>query len=65
LVLMRAPVLSRAGDPTPVPLGTLDAIHLASALAWRDRLSPIDAFATHDEALGLAARTYGLAVIGT
>ena len=50
----------------PVPMGTLDALHLASALAWREQHSDYDfAFATHDRALGKAARTMGLTVIGT
>jgi predicted nucleic acid-binding protein len=31
LVLLRPPVLSRASEPLPTPLGTLDAIHLATA----------------------------------
>jgi predicted nucleic acid-binding protein len=30
------PVLRRAAQPFPVPLGTLDALHLATALLWRD-----------------------------
>ena len=64
LVLLRAPVLSRAGDPLPTPLGTLDAIHLATALLWRDRVSTLGTIATHDAALGLAARTYGFEVLG-
>ena len=64
LVLLRPPVLSRAGDPLPTPLGTLDAIHLATALAWRDRFSGLETIATHDTALGLAARTYGFDVLG-
>ena len=37
LVLLRPAVLSRASDPLPTPLGTLDALHLATALIWRDR----------------------------
>jgi uncharacterized protein len=64
LVLLRRPVLSRAGDPLPTPLGTLDAIHLATALLWRDRFQTPFTFATHDTALGLAARTFQIPVIG-
>ena len=64
LVLLRAPVLARAGDPLPTPLGTLDALHLATALVWRDRMSQLLTVATHDAALGLAARAHGLPVIG-
>ena len=60
-----AAVMIRAGHPLPVPLATLDAIHLSSALLWRDQHPDADlVFATHDRALGKAARTMGLVVIG-
>jgi len=58
------PILARASDPFPTSLGTLDAIHLATALAYRDaRRKPI-VMATHDTALGLASRAVGLEVLG-
>lgn len=65
LVLLRPPVLARASEPLPVPLGTLDALHLATALIWRDRMGPISVVATHDMALGVAARAFGFDVRGT
>jgi len=64
LVLLRAPILARAGEPLPAPLGTLDALHLATALVWRDRMERPIVMATHDAALGLVARTFGLPVLG-
>ncbi len=64
LVLLRPPVLSRASEPLPMPLGTLDALHLATALIWRDRVGPLPMMATHDTALGLAARSFGFEVRG-
>jgi predicted nucleic acid-binding protein len=64
LVLLRPPVLNRAGEPLPTPLGTLDAIHLATALIWRERMGPLPMMATHDSALGLAARSFGFDVRG-
>lgn len=64
LVFVRPAVLNRASQPMPTPLGTLDAIHLATALIWRERIGPIAAIATHDSALGLAARTFGFEVRG-
>jgi predicted nucleic acid-binding protein len=64
LVLVRAPVLRRASEPLPTPLGTLDAIHLATALIWRERMGALPTIATHDTALGLAARTFGFDVRG-
>jgi predicted nucleic acid-binding protein len=47
-----------------VPLGTLDAIHLATAIAWRDSSDASLVMATHDKALAVAARSVGLQVIG-
>ena len=64
LVLIRTPVLSRAGEPMPVQLGTLDALLLATALIWRDRVGPLPTMATHDSALGLAAQAFGFDVRG-
>jgi predicted nucleic acid-binding protein len=64
LVLLRPAVLSRASEPLPVPVGTLDAIHLATALIWRERMGVLSTMATHDNALGLAARTFGFDVRG-
>jgi predicted nucleic acid-binding protein len=65
LVLLRPPVLSRASEPMPMPIGTLDAIHLSTALIWRDRMGPLTEIATHDTALGAAARAFGFDVRGT
>jgi predicted nucleic acid-binding protein len=57
-------VLRRASEPFPTPLGTLDAIHLSTAIAWRDAHEEALTMATHDKALALAARAIGLPVIG-
>lgn len=65
LVLLRPAVLSRASEPMPLPIGTLDAIHLSTALLWRDRIGPLTHMATHDSALGAAARAFGFDVRGT
>lgn len=64
LVLLQRPVLSRAADPLPTPLGTLDAIHLATALLWREQTGLDPVVATHDAALALAARAFGLETLG-
>jgi hypothetical protein len=50
--------------PPPTALGTLDAIHLASAALWRENQGTEIAMATHDEALATAARASGFSVIG-
>lgn len=64
LVLLRPLVLSRASEPLPTPVGTLDGIHLATALIWRERMGALPLMATHDTALGLAAQTFGFEVLG-
>ena len=58
-------VLDRAAQPMPTELGTLDAIHLASALLWKEAMEIDPVVATHDDALGLAAQAHGLKVLGT
>ena len=50
----------RAALVEPVALRTLDAIHLATALAL---VQELDAFVTYDDRLADAARTLGLPVI--
>jgi predicted nucleic acid-binding protein len=64
LVLLRRPVLVRASEPFPTPLGTLDALHLATALIWQDRNSQALVMATHDESLALAARSFSMELVG-
>ncbi len=58
------PILSRASQPLPTALGTLDAIHLATALLWKERTGKGLSMATHDAALAVAAKASGLRVVG-
>lgn len=64
VVDLDATVLERASQPMPTELGTLDAIHLATALLWKEMTGEDLSMATHDDALGLAAKAHGLPVIG-
>lgn len=64
LVELDAAVMDRASQPMPTELGTLDAIHLATALLWKEMTGAPITLATHDEALGLGAKAHGLPVIG-
>ena len=57
-------VLSRASQPLPTALGTLDAIHLATAMMWKERTATDLSMATHDVALAVAAKANGLRVVG-
>jgi hypothetical protein len=56
-------VLERAIGPFATTVGSLDAIHLASALMIRAEIPDL-VFATHDDELGLAARAHGFVVHG-
>lgn len=57
-------ILRRASQPLPVPLGIRDAIHLATAAAWCELRDKTLTVATHDRALGTAARASGFSVVG-
>lgn len=64
LVPLEPYVLTRACAPLPVPLGTLDACHLATALRLREDGETGLAVATHDRRLAEAARTHDFDVVG-
>jgi predicted nucleic acid-binding protein len=63
LVPIGAPVLERAADPFPTVVGSLDAIHLSSALLVRNEFDALTV-ATHDHQLAVAARAEGFQVHG-
>jgi len=56
-------ILQRTSETFPTVVGTLDAIHLASAIFIRET-QPIDLLLTHDSQLGTAARSLGFQVAG-
>jgi predicted nucleic acid-binding protein len=58
------PVLARAAQPLPTALGTLDAIHLATALMWQEQTGLDLVLATHDSVLATAAKASGFRVVG-
>jgi predicted nucleic acid-binding protein len=64
LVEIDGVVLDRAAQPMPTELGTLDAIHLATALLWKEMTRVDLVMATHDGALALGAQAHGLPVVG-
>jgi len=57
-------VLSRAALPMATPVKTLDALHLATALLWRERRNVDVTFATHDPQQARAARALGFECVG-
>ncbi len=64
IIQLRGPLLARASGSFPIPLTTLDALHLATALAWKEQNDLPLALWTHDHQLALAARAMGLEVEG-
>ncbi|MBF0815700.1 type II toxin-antitoxin system VapC family toxin [Microbacterium paludicola] len=60
LIALTPQILDAAGRLDPVSLRSLDAIHLAAALAVGDEL---DGIVTYDARLADAARSVGVAVI--
>lgn len=57
-------ILERASQPFPTILGTLDALHLATALELRDRKKIHLTFLTHDAQLGMAAQSMNFTIQG-
>ena len=55
-------ILRRAMSAFPARIGTLDAIHLGTALLWAEYMDDTLVFLTHDRQIGTAARRCGLRV---
>jgi uncharacterized protein len=62
IVELDAPIKARAADPFPTLVRTLDALHLASALAVRTATADLY-LATHDRELAVAAEALGFRVL--
>jgi len=56
-------VLQRASETFPTVVGTLDALHLATALSIRE-IENVHLLLTHDPQLATAARSLGFEVMG-
>lgn len=56
-------IFQRASETFPTVVGTLDAIHLATALSIRE-IENLDLLLTHDSQLGTASRSLGFEVMG-
>lgn len=57
-------VVDSACESWGVPLKSLDAIHLASALEWKQSQGKKLIFFTHDKRLGALAKSRGMDVLG-
>ncbi|OAI40761.1 hypothetical protein AYO38_05235 [bacterium SCGC AG-212-C10] len=63
-VAVSADVLERAAGPFPTHVKTLDAIHVATAAAYRDGIDEVIAFVTHDQQQASAAAGFGFELHG-
>ncbi len=57
-------ILERASFSFPTVIGTLDAIHLATAMLWQEKIKEKIVFLTHDIRQGRAAIALGFQVQG-
>ncbi|MFH0800141.1 MAG: PIN domain-containing protein [Pseudomonadota bacterium] len=57
-------ILRRASEPFPTVVGTLDAIHIATALLLREQIKKQFIFLTYDLRQGIAAEAAGLEASG-
>ena len=64
LLQLSPSILNRAAQSFLTPLGTLDALHLASAVRLTESTGIELTFLTHDAELGTAARTMNFVVEG-
>lgn len=63
-IALDAAILERASQSYPTVIGTLDAIHLASALLFIEHKKEKLLFLTHDHRLGIAAQALGFETRG-
>ena len=64
LITLDSTILDRASQSFPTVIGTLDAIHLASALLYIEEKKHKLLFMTHDLRLGIAAQALGFETCG-
>ncbi len=61
---LQQPIVRRAGETFSVAIGTLDALHLATAMLLQEQLERPLLFLTHDRRQGVAAQAAGFQVDG-
>jgi predicted nucleic acid-binding protein len=64
IVPLHARIVAQAARPLGTGLGTLDALHLATAMRLREQLGLVFVCATHDRQFARAARSSGFDVHG-
>lgn len=61
LIELSPSILARALDPFPIPVGTLDGLHLASIEFLRARRQAVE-LATYDKRMAIAAEALGIPI---
>ncbi len=64
IIDLNSSIIEKAAGPFSTIVGSLDAIHLATALLWKEDMEADIHVLTHDAQLAVAARAAGLKVIG-
>lgn len=57
-------ILEKSSQPFPTVIKTLDAIHLATAILWRNQEGVPVTFLTHDKQQAMTAKAMGFEVMG-
>lgn len=65
IISLNTHILERSMGSYPIPIRTLDALHLASAELWANYIKKPIALLSHDKQMILAAKSIGLETVGT
>jgi hypothetical protein len=64
ILAMTSSIKRRAAEPFPTVIGTLEALHVSTAMAWREMaLSEDFALFTYDNQMAICAKALGIAVL--
>jgi hypothetical protein len=64
IIKLSDPIIQRACESFPISLKSLDAIHLATSILWRQQENEKILFLTHDVQLSKSALASGFEVLG-
>ena len=64
IIPLQPSILRRASEPFPTIVRTLDALHIATAILWKNQINKPLLFLTHDARQGHAATAVGLETKG-
>ena len=64
IIKLTRAIFVRTADAFPLTIGTLDGMHLSSALIWKEKNEQEVVFLTHDRQLARVARAMDLQVEG-